>query len=120
MGGRHYYLVTSLPRLGDLGTPPPMTLRDLLEHVAPAPAAAQGVATVLLSDDLMKRQAVLVGEMPQAEATVLTADQLHDRQPLPDSLVGPAREAAEVATVDAVWDAYFHHAAEVARQVGSS
>lgn len=119
MGGRHYYLVTSLPRLGDLGTPPPMTLRDLLEHVAQAPAAAQAVATVLLSDDLMKRQAVLAGETPQAEAVVLTADQLHDRQPLPDFLVGPARQAAEAATVDAVWAAYFHHAAEVARQVAS-
>jgi hypothetical protein len=119
MGGRHYYLITSLPRLGDLGTPPPMTLRDLLEHVAIAPVAAQAVATVLLSDDLMKRQAVLAGETDQAEAVLLTADQLRDRQPLPEFLVGPARETADVATVDAVWAAYFHHAAAVARQVGS-
>ena len=119
MGGRHYYRVTSLPRLGDLGTPPPLTLRDLLEHVAEAPAAARAVAMVLLSDDLMKRQAVLAGETPQAEGVLLTADQLHDRQPLPDFLVSPEPLTPGPAAVDAVWAAYFRQAADVARQVGS-
>jgi hypothetical protein len=120
MGGRHYYLVTSLPRLGDLGTPPPMTLRDLLECVAQAPVAAQAVAAVLLGDDLMKRQAVLAGETDQAEGVILTADQLRDRQPLPDFLAAPAREGeAAAGTVDAVWGAYFRHAAAVAAGAGS-
>ena len=121
MGGRHYYLVTSLPRLGDLGTPPAITLGDLLERVGEAPAAAAAVAAVVLGDDLMKRQAVLSGEADQVDAVILTADQLHDRQPLPESLVGPAREieAGPVAVVDAVWGAYFRHAAAVAQRVGS-
>jgi hypothetical protein len=121
MGGRHYYLVTSLPGLGDLGTVPPMTLGDLLERVAEARTAAAAVAVVVLGDDLMKRQAVLSGEAEQVEAVILTADQLHDRQPLPDVLVAPVREAeaGPVATVDAVWAAYFRHAAAVAGRVGS-
>ncbi len=119
MGGRHYYLITSLPRLGDLGTPAPMTLRDLLERLADAPTAAQAVEVVLLSDDLIKRQAVLAGETDQAEAAVLTADQLRDRQPLPDFLVGPPREGDAAAAVDVVWGAYFRHAAQVARRTAS-
>ena len=121
MGGRHYYLVTSLPPLGELGTPPPLTLRDLLAHVAIAPAAAAAAAAVLLSDDLVNRQAMLAGEITDAEPTLLTADQLHDRRPLPDYLVAPTdQSAAPTAAVDATWAAYFHHAADVATRTGSA
>jgi hypothetical protein len=120
MGGSNYYLITSLPRLGELGSPPPLGLRELLEHVADRPAAAELVATILLSDDLVKRQALLAGEIEQAEGTILNNEQLRDHQPLPEYLVGGERLTSPAAAADAVWAAYFRHAADVAGRLGSA
>lgn len=120
MGSSNYYLITSLPRLGELGTPPPIGLRELLEHVADRPAAAELVATILLSDDLVKRQALLAGEIEQAEGTLLSREQLHDHQVLPDYLVGGEPLTSPAASADAVWAAYFRHAADVAGRTGST
>jgi hypothetical protein len=120
MGGSNYYLIPSLPRLGELGSPPPLDLGELLEHVADRPAAAELVATILLSDDLVKRQALLAGEIEQAEGTILNGQQLRDQQPLPDYLVSEDRQLSPSAAVDAVWAAYFRHAADVAGRLGSA
>jgi len=119
MVGANYYLVSALPKMGSLGTPPPMGLAEMLEHVADSPVARQTVATVLLADDLVKRQALLAGETKQAEAVVLTAEQLRDEAPLPEYLAPAAHQDDPAKAADSVWAAYFRHAAAVAARTGS-
>ena len=74
---------------------------------------------VLLGDDLLLREAVLAGEVTEAEPAVLTAGQVRDEEPLPGFLVVEGGEAERGVAVDAVWAAYFRHSAEVAGQLGS-
>jgi len=68
---------------------------------------------MVLSDDLLQREALLSGEISQVSPAVLTDAQMTDEEPLPACLAGqearPGRHAA-----DAVWEAYFHYAAQTA------
>jgi len=112
----NYYLVTALPTLGDLGSPPPIAPADLVDHLRGA-RARKLVETVLLSDDLLQRDATLAGEVQEPEPAVLLAAQVRDEEPLPPYLA--EEEAAEGAgragpATDAVWARYFRHAAKVA------
>ncbi len=118
MGGANYYLVTALPRMGALGSDPPMRLRDMLRHAADGAVARELVTAVLLADDLMKRQAILAGELEQAEGVILTDAQLRDEAPLPGHLAPPGRQD-DPGAPDAVWSAYFRHAAATAASTGS-
>ena len=121
MSADTYYLVTSLPSLGRLGDSPEITPAEFVDHVADDADAQALVEAVLLSDDLLQRDAVIAGELTDPQPVVLTAEQLHDDVPLPDALAGgdddnaPARIAA-----DSVWTAYFRHAAATARRLGSA
>jgi hypothetical protein len=116
-----FYTITALDSLGPLGSAPPLTPAELLQAVGSDSRAGRIVEAILLSDDLLQREAVLSGESDQPEPSVLTVAQLRDEQPLPDELAEPSagRSAPRIAT-DGVWSAYFHHAAEVARQTGST
>lgn len=117
MSGGNYYLVTSLPSLGELGEEPPLTLAELREKVQPNPSAARLVDAVLLSDDLLQREALLAGEQDDSAPAVLSAEQMRDEEPLPGFLA-KADENAPVA-VDAIWAAYFHNTADLAEQASS-
>ena len=116
----NYYLITALPSLGDLGSMPPIAPADLVDHVAGA-GAREPVEMVLLSDDLLQRDAFLAGELEQPEPAVLTRVQVQDEEPMPPYLATEADEASgrDRPASDAVWEAYFRCAAEVARRRSS-
>ena len=118
MVANNYYRVSALPALGDLGTPPPLTLADLMEHLADAGRAQALVEAILLADDLMQREAFLASEIREVAPAVLTAAQVRGDEALPDHLA-PADEATPRVASDAVWAAYFHHAAGVADRLAS-
>ena len=113
--GRQYYLITSLPSLDELGSAPPMSLRGLQAHVADDAGPRAVVEVILLGDDLLQRQAVLSGELEQAEPTVLTPAQLRDDEPLPAFPPGDDSQPPPRVADDAVWAGYYRHAAGVAR-----
>jgi len=113
----NYYLVTSLPSLGELGSAPPLAPAELMKRLAES-HARDLVAAVLLADDLIQREAYLAGEVDEAEPAVLSVAQVQDDEPLPASLA-PEPDAATAhqgPASDAVWDVYFRHAHAVARR----
>jgi len=123
----NYYLISALPSMGELGAVPPWTTAALLEHVREAGGPADVVAALLLGDDLLQRDALLAGETEETQTAVLTPEQAADEMPLPSYLVPGGDEEededekAEVVrrAGDAIWLAWFRHAAEVARRHGS-
>ncbi|HUU59838.1 MAG TPA: hypothetical protein VMZ50_09860 [Phycisphaerae bacterium] len=119
MPGRYYYQVTALPPLGEPGTRPPMSPRDLLEHLRGDPGPRSLVEAVFLSDDLLQREALLVGEIEEASPTVLTVPQLRDEEPLPEFL-GPAEDQQPPRYVsDALWVGYYRYVERLAAARGS-
>ena len=127
MAVRNYYLVSALPSMGELGAAPPWTTAALLEHVHESGGPAEVVAALLLGDDLLQRDSLLAGEIEETQTAVLTREQAAGEAPLPSYLApGGAEdedEDEEAETVrhagDAVWLAWFRHAAEVGRRHGS-
>ena len=113
--GNNYYLITSLAGMESLSSAPPLSNAALLAHVADQPRAEDLVKTLLLSDDLMQRQAILAGEIEQGDSTVLTAEQLTDEEPLPEYLAGPLEGSPRRIAGDSLWVAYFRHAMNVAK-----
>jgi len=116
----NYYLVTALPTLGDLGSPPPIAPADLVDHLRDADARG-AVETVFLSDDLLQRDAYLAGEPQKTDPAVLSPAQVRDEEPLPVYLAVETEEppGREAPAVDAVWARYFRHADAVARRQAS-
>jgi hypothetical protein len=114
VGNHHYYLVTALPVLGDLGSRPPMTQRELAERVAGS-SASPLVRVVLLEEDLLLRDGSMAGELTDPGVAVLTPGQARGKEPLPDALSDDARPAHRAAPADAVWAAWVQHAMAVAR-----
>ncbi len=120
MGGQNYYLLASLPGLGEPGSTPPLTPAQLLDRVADAPGPRRLIGALLLSDDLLLRESVLGGEEVDAEPAVLTGEQLRDEAPLPAMLAVETDEGDSRIAADVVWEAYFRHAADIARTAGSA
>jgi hypothetical protein len=120
MATGNYYRVSALPTLGDLGTPPPLSPADLREHVADSRRPRALVDVLLLSDDLVQREAFLAGEIAEVAPAVLTPGQVRNEEPLPDSLAADEEPASLRVPADAVWGAYFRHAADTARRQGST
>jgi len=120
MPGRNYFLVTALPSLGELGTPPPMGLTDFLAHLDDATAPRRQAEVLFLADDLRQRESILAGETDQVEPVVLSAEQVRDEQPLPDFLAAEANDTAARLPADLTWEKYFRHAADVARRTGGA
>ena len=116
MAGDNYYLMTALPALGEMGSPPPFSAAELLAHVQPNSGAAELVEAVLLSDDLIQREAFLAGEIEQVSPAVLTVAQTRNEQPLPEFLlpVSDLDESHAGLAVDTLWASYYHYAASVA------
>lgn len=123
MSGANYYLLTFLPPLDSLLAQPGISPVGLLDQLDGEDFARQRrlVEAVLLGDDLLQRDAFLAGEIhdPQnIEPAVLNRAQLQDDLPLPDALV-PEESPAERIASDAVWEAYFRHAADLADRLAS-
>jgi len=119
MAGDNYYLVTALPALGDLGSAPPMAPADLRDHVREAGRARTLVEAILLGDDLLQRDAVLAGEVEKVVPAVLTPAQVRDEAPLPPYLAVEEEPPSPRIPSDAMWAAYFRHAAAVAARGAS-
>ena len=115
MSGRNYYLITALPALGDLGSLPAMSCRQLLDHVADNPRPTAILAALFLSDDLLQRQGFCAGEIGEPEPCVLSIAQARDEQPLPDYLAVSEDEPSARSAEDALWSAYFRHAHQVGK-----
>jgi len=120
MGGENYYLITALPVWGELGSAPPMTRAAFLEHLAPSPAAREQAEAIFLADDLLQREAVLSGQLDEPDPAVLSDGQVRGEAPLPDTLATATPEGSgDRVLTDAIWEAYFRHAARVADRRGS-
>ena len=122
MAGQNYYLITSLPALGELGSDPPTSAAELIERVVESGGAAEIVRALLLSDDLLQREALASGEIAQAAGAVLDEAQLRNEAPLPPELAPPADgDPAGEAPIpaDAVWAAYYRWVAATADRTGS-
>jgi len=120
MTRRNFYLGSSLPPLGDLGTPPPLSPAALAEHVAEFPGPRALVEAVFLGDDLLQREAFLAGERTDVAPAVLGLAQVRGEAPLPEFLVAEEGEAPRRIAADDLWDRYFRHTADVARRRSSA
>jgi len=114
MTGYNYYVLTSLPTLGEFGSSAPLKAGELLETVSDNASSTALLEAVYLSDDLLQYEAFLAGEITAPNPVVLTEAQASQKEPLPGYLA--AGEQAESLRVpgDQVWSNYFHHAAAVA------
>ena len=121
MARRHYYLLAALPPLGELDSGPPLTGRELAQRVVDSAGPQELIETILLSDDIVQREALLSGEIQQTAPAVLRPGQMQDKEPLPDWATVPAGEEqhARAIAADAVWAAYYRHAARIAGKTPS-
>lgn len=122
MAGNLYYLLASLPGLGELGTAPPMGFAELLDWVGPASRYGRLVGLVFLSDDLLQREAFLAGEVQEVEPVVLQLAQVRNEAPLPEFLVPPEGESeteSGALQTDQVWASYFRHISQIAKTENS-
>lgn len=122
---RHNYLLSALPGLEELGSPAPLSKADLLEQVYETHGPFKSVEILCLADDLMQREALLAGELSadEVEMAVLQTSQAEEGGDLPEFLLpegGQENEDNARKAVDALWERYFHQAAQVARQTGSA
>jgi len=125
MPRRHYYLLCALPALKDLGSPPPLKKSEFVTLVHECGGPESKVQALLLSDDLLQREAVFCNEIEVGEGdfACLTVSQALGDQPLPWFLIseGFDEEAvpADMPPVDMIWRRYFFHVDTVARRLGS-
>jgi len=91
-----------------------MRFAELLDRTAEAGGPVDLVEALLVGDDLLQRDALLSGRNEQAEPAVLTVEQVNGEQALPEYLASEGDDQAPRIAADAVWAAYFRHAADVA------
>ena len=116
MRGDNYEALSSLPALDPPPAWPPLTLPALPGAVPPGRARAL-TRWVLLSDDLVQREAALSGEIEAPEPAVLTAEQARGEAPLPEALASDPSgdEPPPVLPADAIWSAFHRATASLAR-----
>jgi hypothetical protein len=121
----HFYLLCVLPDLNGLGSKPPVDRKELSSLVFESGGPTDIVQTLLLSDDLHQREAVLAGETDPGDAdmSVLSLEQAKAEAPLPDFLIPEREEESDSAiraiAVDPIWQNYFQYASGVARIASS-
>lgn len=76
------------------------------------------IDSILLGADLILHQAFLSGETKEVEPSVLSAGQVRGEEPLPPELEAGDEPTPRIVS-DALWQAYFHNAAKVAKARGS-
>lgn len=120
MAGDIYYILSLLKTPDDLGSPPPMTLPDFLDHVREIDGNTSLIEAIFLSDDLLQHQAYLSGELENFDPVVLSEAQIKDEEPLPDYLSTQAIEDDLQNPIDSLWANYYQHALDVANDRGGS
>lgn len=119
------FCLTALGSLDDLNVAPPVTPAELLSFVDGCPSAIDRVSTIFLFDDLSQRQSFLSGELSadDIDPVILTAEQVRNEEPLPDTIAdadGASEDVASVASqIDGTWERYFRYAVERATFLGS-
>lgn len=109
------YYITALPVLGELGSEPPISREELLEHVESLKGARALVRALFLEDDLLEREGFLVGEIKEARPVVLTDLQARNEAELPEYLTLPSEIESARLSADHLWEAYFRFVAGVAK-----
>ena len=115
MSEQYYYLLSALPQLGELGEAPPIEASDFIALLQGSEVPLRVTEAILLSDDLLQREAFLSGEVDSPKTAVLTDEQARDEAPLPDYLQ-PSVDTPRKITGDATWEQYFRFAAEIGKQ----
>lgn len=115
----NHYTVTALPGLPALGGAPPLSQREVLEHVRDTARAEEAVRLLLLGQDLRLRDAFLSGEVEHPEPAVLDVAQVKGEAPLPPELDVSAKDVPPREAMEATWAAYFRHAAARAEALPS-
>jgi hypothetical protein len=118
---QHFYLLCVLPDLKPFGSVPPINKQELLAVVTESGGPTDVVRVLLMSDDLLQREAVLAGEieLEHADLAVLSLQEDNNKQSLP-LFLEPAKEdepegSGILIAADRIWRRYFHHAARIAR-----
>lgn len=118
---RHFYLLCVLPNLKPLGSVPPISKQELLAVVTESGGPTDVVRILLLSDDLLQREAVLSGEVEpeHADLVVLSLQEAKNEQSLSLFLEPEHEDEPEASGIlmaaDRIWRCYFQHAAKIAR-----
>ena len=130
MSGRNIFALTYLPAPDELSDPPAISCADFIAMLVDDAEMLRPFElsrAIILSDDLLQRDAHLAGEIdPANEADpkasppiVLTTLQLSDEEPLPEYLMLPESiESAKIAA-DVVWEAYFRYAMSIGKKWNS-
>ncbi len=118
MGADNFFSLTTLPVLDPPPAEPPLSLAELMARV-PGGRPTELVRCVLLADDLLQREAVLAGELPEPEPAVLTPEQVAGDAPLPDALAPDSTAGPKRMPADAFWRAYYLWADRRARELHS-
>ncbi len=114
MGTPQYFRLTALPVLDPPPADPPLSLEDFYRDV-PAGRPGRLARMILLSHDLLLREALRSGEIESASPVVLSQEQLRGDAPVPAELE-PSSETPEAPAFpqDALWSAYYRHAVALA------
>lgn len=118
---RHFYVMCALPDLRGFRSAPPINKQELLAAVIESSGPADIVQALLLSEDLLQREAVLAGEREPdpVEMAVLSLPQVKGEAPLPDYLKSEPRDQSEFSghaiAVDPIWQNYFLYIFEIGR-----
>jgi hypothetical protein len=117
---QHHYLLSALPGLTQIHQELPLTIEDFLGMLDDLPGPRAVAQAVLLSGDLLQRQAMLAGELPDPTPAVLTVAQLRDEAPLPDYLVVDTDTTGQAFPLpdDLMQEAYFRHVRSVGQSQG--
>ncbi len=115
MGGVNYYLLASLPALGELGTPPPLSYRDFLTAIEVNKRARLFASLVALEEDLLCLQST---EQTAADLFVLPDKNLSRSGAL--RLFFPQSACPQSDDLDVIMPAYFEALRKKARELRSS
>ncbi len=119
MSGENYYMLSTLPALGGLGTKPPVTSREVMEYIGNQSGVCDLLGAVFLSDDILQSQAWLAGEIESLELAVLSPAQAKNEEPLPSFLVSDQQASSDnsgrtLSGVDVLWENYYFYVAGLA------
>jgi hypothetical protein len=122
---QHFYLLCVLPGIGEFGSVPPISRQELLRFVTESEGSVDVVQAMLLSDDLLQREAALSGEREPdlADLAILSLQQAKGEKSLPHFLIPDQEDEGESSdhpiAVDPIWQNYFQYAFEIARSCRS-
>ncbi len=120
MNSDNYYLITALEDLSGIDADATMTGVELLESLRDNTAAWEQVRAILLSDDILQREAVLAGEIEKVSGNVLSESQIRNEEPLPEYLLEEAIKDTGRAGTDLLWQEYYGYVRSVASATGSN